>query len=130
METADLATKAGIRRRVTRMAPEFLTGGSWTGVFHVTGDVHGIRQPCKVVDISLVGMGIEVQNWSYDSIVSGLQLIVELSSRTKEDERFHLGGKVRHVTKTDTGVRVGIEFGVLSEAERRAIALVISRELQ
>jgi PilZ domain len=79
----------------------------WRGRFLIEDDAEEWRD-CRVIDISTAGAGLTLLGTSADELV-GRQLILAVQLR----------GELRFVKPSrDDALRVGIQFGVLSEAER------------
>lgn len=100
------------RRRVARHH----TG--WNGFLHVEGESAAGWRDCRVVDISMLGVGIKMQHLRPSELV-GRRVAVELPA-VGDSINLRLEGEVKHVMRTTlrTTVRIGIEFDRLSNTER------------
>jgi PilZ domain len=106
------------RRRVPRRS----TG--WFGICHIEGEsVPGWRD-CRVIDISMLGLGIRLHHF-WPSELVGRHISVEAPA-VGESLNVRLEGVIKNAWPTSGGVvRVGIEFDGLSESEV-AVATVLS----
>jgi hypothetical protein len=105
-----------LRRRVPRQ----LAG--WSGTCTVDDEPDSNGQPCRVVDISMLGLGLVFQHTSPSSLV-GRRISVEVSA-VEHRVNIRLEGIVRHATVTSGGaVRVGVEFDDGEDAESYSITL-------
>ena len=99
-----------LRRRVPRQ----LAG--WSGTCVMEGEPDAERRDCRVIDISMLGLGLILQHPSPSSLVGG-RVSVEVSA-VDDRVNIRLEGIVRHATVTPGGaVRVGVEFDNESENE-------------
>jgi hypothetical protein len=99
-----------LRRRVPRQ----LAG--WSGTCLMDGEPETDRRECRVVDISMLGLGLVFRHPSPSGLVGG-RVSVEVSA---VDDRviIRLEGVVRYATVTSGGaVRVGVEFDDDAETE-------------
>jgi len=103
-----------LRRRVPRQ----LAG--WSGTCVMDSEADTMQRECRVVDISMLGLGLVFRHPSPSNIV-GRRISVEVSA---VDDRviIRLEGIVRHATVTPEGaVRVGVEFHDDEESESYSI---------
>jgi hypothetical protein len=106
------------RRRVPRQ-----TAG-WGGFCHVEGESAAGWRDCRVVDISILGIGIRMQH-SRPSDLVGRHVSVELPA-VGDAVNIRFEGEVTNVVRsTLRSARIGIEFVHLSNTER-AILEVLS----
>ncbi len=100
------------RRRVARHH------AGWNGFLHVEGESAAGWRDCRVVDISMLGVGIKMQHLRPSELV-GRRVAVELPA-VGDSINLRLEGQVKHVMRTTlrTTVRIGIEFDRLSNTER------------
>ena len=104
-----------LRRRVPRQT----TGWSGKCSFGDEQDSHD----CRVLDISVIGAGIEVFDGVPDPI--GSRLTVEVSTPAGASVSLRLVGEIKNVGPgRDGGTRVGIEFADLSATERSLLTLL------
>ena len=107
------------RRRVPRHP------AGWAGLCHVEGgSVVGWWQDCRVIDISMLGLGITFHYPRPSELVGrGISLEVPAAG---DSVKIRFEGEIKNAAAIPEGtVRVGIEFVGLSEAER-AITAVLS----
>ncbi len=100
------------RRRTARH-----TAG-WNGLCHIEGEGASGWRDCRVVDISVFGVGIRMQHLRPTELV-GRRISIELPA-VGESINLRLEGEIRNATRTalKATVRVGIEFEGLSNTER------------
>lgn len=115
MEARKLDT--GHRRRESRQV------AGWRGLCLIEGDPMAGWRDCRVVDISIFGLGIILQ-YPRPSELVGRSLSVEVAAL---GDNFKKGfeGQIRNAARTITGgpVRVGVELAGLSQAEQAMITL-------
>ncbi len=93
---------------------------NWAGSCHVEGDSALGWRDCRIIDISMVGLGITFQ-YPWPSKLPGCPISVELPA-FGDSVIIRLEGVIRNATPLDGVVRVGIEFVGLSEAEQSITA--------
>lgn len=99
------------RRRASRH-----TAG-WTGFCHVEGEEAAGWRDCRIVDISLLGLGLRMQHPKPDDLM-GRRISVDLPA-IGEAVNIHFEGVVKNVERaTLRSVRIGIEFVQPSSTER------------
>jgi PilZ domain len=100
------------RRRVARYK------AGWNGFCHVEGESASGWRDCRVVDISMLGVGIRMQHLKPSELL-GRRISVELPA-VGESINIRLEGHVKHVVRTAlrATVRIGIEFEGLSNTEK------------
>src|SRR5579863_2945756 len=97
------------RRRVPRVA----TSG-WSGTYTDEDVAHH----CRVIDISVLGLGLELLGDVPGDLI-GHRLSIEIQAPVGGSVRLRLVGRVRNVSPTKDGsTRAGLEFVDLSETER------------
>jgi len=103
---APLVGKGGVvELRLRRLLPRQFT--DWQGRYMIEGDPGEVWRPCRVVDVSTLGAGLELFGTSPD----------EMAERTITLS-VDLRGEVRHAVEArDDGIRVGIQFEDLTPAE-------------
>lgn len=110
LETDDFAemletqsTIVPLRRRVPRQI------AGWSGTCIVESDPDPEARECRVVDISMLGLGVVFQHPSPSALV-GSRISVDVSA-VDDRVNIRLEGVVRHAAVTSGGsVRVGVEF--------------------
>lgn len=124
----------GDRRRADRQL------ALWMGRCHVQDEPLDLWRECAVVDVSTLGVGIDLFHHPDPIDLLGLwhdgELRLDLSSSRRITLRLELGpsvdvmveGEVRNAgSRPDGAVRVGIEFVDLTETERSVLDLLESR---
>jgi PilZ domain len=107
------------RRRASRQM------ACWSGFCHVEGESASGWRDCRIVDISMLGIGIRMQHPRPSDLV-GRRLSVEVPA-VGDSVNVRFEGEVKNVARTTLrSVRIGIEFVHLSNTER-AILEVLSR---
>lgn len=108
-----------LRRRVPRQ----LAG--WTGTCSMDSEPDE-RYACRVVDISMLGLGLVFQHSSPSGLIGG-RVSVEVSA-IDDRVNIRLEGIVRHSSVTSAGaIRVGVEFDDATEAEPFSITTDTTR---
>lgn len=106
------------RRRVPRRS------AGWFGICHIEGESGPSWRDCRVIDISMLGLGIALHHF-WPSELVGRHISVEAPA-VGESLNVRLEGVIKNAEPTSGGVvRVGIEFDGLSESEL-AVATVLS----
>ncbi len=101
------------RRRAPRVATE-----GWPGRYIVEDDPHSGWIECRVLDISLIGVGLELFG-HIESDLLGHRLIVHVQTPVGESVSIRLVGRVMNVGKgNEGGTRAGLEFVGLSDSEQ------------
>jgi hypothetical protein len=109
-----------LRRRVPRQ----LAG--WSGMCLLDGEREYDRRECRVVDISMLGLGLVFQHPSPSTLV-GRRIAVEVSA-VDDRVNIRLEGTVKYATATSGGaVRIGVEFDDDAESEPYSITMDSSR---
>jgi PilZ domain len=111
------------RRRVPRQ-----TAG-WTGKYCIEGDETEAWYECRVLDISVIGVGVEL----FGSIpqpassLLGRRVVVEAHTPAGASLSIRARGEVRNVSPgAEGGTRAGMEFIELTDNERSILdALVL-----
>ena len=99
--------------RLRRLLPRQFT--DWQGRYMIEGDPSDVWRPCRVVDVSTLGAGLELFGTITD----------EMAQRTIAVS-VDLRGEVRHtVEANDDGIRAGIQFGDLTAAENAYIRSLV-----
>jgi len=98
------------RRRVPRQP------AGWEGICSIEGDSpFGLRE-CRVVDISMLGLGITLHHPSPSRLV-GRRISVDVPAAA-DSVRIRLEGEIKNAGPTQNGaIRVGIEFDGTAEPE-------------
>ena len=104
------------RRRVPRVGT-----GRWPARCTIEADPEWIHARCEVVDLSLLGVGIEVDGGTFTGIEEN-RIVVEVQPPVGRSVTLQLIGHVRNVIQLASGrARIGIEFAGLSETEREIL---------
>jgi hypothetical protein len=91
--------------RLRRLLPRQFT--DWHGRYMIEGDPDERWRPCRVVDVSTLGAGLELFDVTPDEM-AGQSIILSVDLR----------GEVKHAVEARSdGLRVGIQFDDLTEAE-------------
>lgn len=103
-----------VRRRVPRQ----LAG--WSGTCVMDNEPETERRECRIVDISMLGLGLVFQHPAPADLIDG-RISVQVSA-VDDRVNIRLEGIVRHATVTSGGVvRVGVEFDDDDESESYSI---------
>ena len=90
----------------------------WLGKFTIEGVPGGAWGACVVVDISILGAGLELFGVIPPEFV-GHQILVEVQTPAGASITLQMVGEIRYSSAgSQGGTRVGIEFGHLSETEQ------------
>jgi hypothetical protein len=106
------------RRRVPRQ------NANWFGKCLVHDDPEGPWYECRVVDISMLGAGVEIFGSSELDLVGG-HLAVEVEPPDGRSFSIQFVGEIKNVGLGPRGrVRVGLEFVDLSDSERSIVTML------
>jgi hypothetical protein len=98
------------RRRVPRQH------AGWEGTCHVAGDPAGTSRACRVIDISMLGLGMTFEHSSPSELL-GRRISVDVPANG-DSFSIRLEGVVKNAIPTvEEAVRVGIAFDGPSESE-------------
>ncbi len=104
-----------LRRRVLRVVTS-----EWSGTYTDTDDA----RHCKVIDISVLGVGLELFGDVADDL-HGHRLSIEIQPPVGGSITLRLTGTVRNVTLGSDGTtRAGLEFVDLSENEQAILSVM------
>ena len=105
------------RRRVPRRS------AGWFGICHIAGESDPDWRDCRVIDMSMLGLGITLHHF-WPSELVGRHISVEAPA-VGDSVNVRLEGVIKNAEPTSGGVvRVGIEFIGLAETEL-AVATVL-----
>jgi hypothetical protein len=91
--------------RLRRLLPRQFT--DWHGRYMIEDDPDERWRPCRVVDVSTLGAGLELFDTTPDEM-AGRSIVLSVD----------LKGEVRHAVATRTdGIKVGIQFEDLTDTE-------------
>lgn len=111
------------RRRVPRIATT-----SWCGRYIVEDDPSSEWSECRVLDISVLGVGLELFPIDDDHDAGrlvGHRLVVQVQAPVGESISVRLMGTVQNVgSGTQGGVRAGLEFVGLSDTEQAIVKVI------
>jgi hypothetical protein len=100
------------RRRLPRQEAD------WPGTYVIEGDLHSAWGACVIVDISILGAGLEL----FGDVLTdqiGRQIVVDVQTPAGAAITFQMVGEIRYsAAGSRGGTRVGIEFGHMSDTER------------
>lgn len=100
------------RRRVPRQE------AGWPGKCRLDDDLSVGWAECLVLDISVIGVGVEVSGPLPSDLV-GRRIEIEVHPPVGSSVAIHMVAQVRNTTPGRTGgVRIGMEFVDLSDTER------------
>jgi hypothetical protein len=104
------------RRRVPRQPV------GWEGTCHIVGDSAALSRECRVVDISMLGLGMTVEHPSPSELL-GRRISVDFAD-AGDSFSIRLEGLVRNAAPTVDGVvRVGISFDGLDAPDPGTVAV-------
>lgn len=110
------------RRRVPRQ-----TAG-WTGKYTIEGEDPEAWYECRVLDISVIGVGVELFGeipQPADTLL-GKRMVVEAHTPAGESLSIRARGEVTNVTPgADGGTRAGMQFVDLAEGERSILDVLV-----
>jgi len=107
-----------LRRRAPRIKTD------WLGLCRLDDAPDSVVRDCRVIDISLLGVGVEVFSDGDDRLV-GRVLVVEVEPPIGSSVRLRLSGQVMNQGRTPAGLtRVGLQFVGLSETERAVLEVI------
>jgi hypothetical protein len=107
------------RRRVPRTS----TGG-WTARYLDEDESDSGWRPCIVVDISLIGVGLELLGGVRSDLI-GHQLVVQVQAPVGESVTLRLKGRVVNLGKYPAPMtRAGLEFVGLAEMEKSILKVL------
>jgi len=87
---------------------------SWEGSYLVEGDPETNWRECRIIDISMLGLGLILDHATPDALV-GRAISVEVAV-IDNSVNFRLAGTITHAAPTLRGaVRIGVEFDALFE---------------
>jgi PilZ domain len=103
-----------------RRAPRVNTT-AWIGRYTVEDDPGLLSRECRVIDISILGLGLELFGEVTEDMI-GRRLVVQVGAPAGESVSLRLVGEVRNLVAGQYGgTRAGLEFTDLSEAEREIL---------
>jgi c-di-GMP-binding flagellar brake protein YcgR len=106
-----------------RRAPRVITPG-WLGIYIVEDDSRAGWGDCRVLDLSILGVGLELFGTVPDDLV-GHRIVVQISVSVGTSISLRLVGEVRNTADgPQGGNRVGMEFVDLSDTERAVIGVI------
>jgi len=111
------------RRRVPRIATT-----SWSGRYIVEDNHASEWGECRVLDISVLGVGLEIFPIGDDDdpgLLVGHRLVVLVQAPVGESISVRLMGTVKNVDSgTRGGIRTGLEFVGLSDTEQAIVKVI------
>ena len=106
------------RRRVPRQE------AGWIGKCIVDDDPEAAWFECRVIDVSIIGAGVEVFGIQHHSLV-GRRLAVEVGAPSGASVSVRFVGEIKNAgTVPQGGLRIGMEFVGLSESERSILNML------
>jgi hypothetical protein len=116
-----------MRRRLPRQ------DANWQGKYTVEG-APGVWGACEILDISILGTGLELFEDSQHLLPSigdlvGRPVLVEVQTPAGASITLQMMGEIRYTTPGKRGgVRVGLEFSLLSETEQAIVNMLESMQ--
>jgi hypothetical protein len=111
------------RRRVPRIATT-----SWSGRYIVEDDPESEWMECRVLDISVLGVGLElfpIDSHDDAGQLVGHRLVVQVQAPVGESISVRLTGTVKNVgSGAEGGIRTGLEFVGLSDTEQAIVKVI------
>jgi hypothetical protein len=101
--------------RLKRLLPRQFT--DWHGRYMIEDDPDERWRPCRVVDVTSLGAGLELFDITPDEM-DGQSIVLS----------FDMRGEVKHGAARTEGMKVGIQFEDLTEAETEYVRSLV--ELQ
>ena len=100
----------------------------WNGFCHIEGEGATGWRDCRVVDISMLGVGIRMQYFRPSELI-GRRVSIELPA-VGDSINIRLEGVVKQAARTTLRamVRIGIEFDGLSSTERSILEALSSAD--
>jgi hypothetical protein len=112
-EASPNGTQGPGRRRATRQ------GAGWPGTYRFEGDPDGKWFDCQVLDISILGAGIEIFHPLHGDLV-GRKVTVDAQASGSGSASIRFVGTIRDIRPGPSGgIRTGIAFSGLSEERLR-----------
>jgi hypothetical protein len=107
------------RRRLPRQEAH------WQGKYTIEGGPSGLWGACEIVDISILGTGLEIFEDSQHVLRSiegdliGRRILVEVQTPAGASITLQMVGEIRYSTEGSRGgTRIGLQFNDLSDTER------------
>lgn len=112
------------RRRVPRQI------AGWMGKYVVEGDEPEVWNDCKVADVSVIGLGIELLGVVPDADnLRGRNIIVESTTPAGASLSVRAKGEVKNIgPETKRGICVGIEFVEMTDLERSILDALVAMD--
>ena len=108
----------GVDERRRRLPREV---AGWHGRFEFEGQPAHSSKECRIIDISLIGVGLELFGTLPDELM-GRELSVVVETPAGASISLRLNGVIRNIGPGPSGgTRVGVEFTGLSETERSIV---------
>jgi hypothetical protein len=111
------------RRRVPRIATT-----SWSGRYIIEDDPGSEWRECRVLDISVLGVGLELFPIDSDHDTGrlvGHRLVIQVQAPVGESISVRLVGTVKNIGNgAQGGIRTGLEFVGLSETEQAIVRVI------
>lgn len=104
------------RRRAARVNTT-----AWFGRYFVEDDPQSVSKECRVIDISLLGLGLELIGDMTEDMI-GHRLVIHVGALAGESVSLRMVGQVKNVHASRLGcTRAGLAFTDLSETEREIL---------
>ena len=110
-----------------RRAPRVATTG-WSGRYIVDDDPGAYWNECRVLDLSVLGVGLEIfpdRPEEASETLIGRRIVVQVQPPVGDSVTVRLVGRARNVSPGSAGgTRMGLEFVGLSETERKILEVM------
>jgi hypothetical protein len=108
------------RRRVRRVNTT-----AWFGRYFVEDDPQSVSKECRVIDISLLGLGLELISDMTEDMI-GHRLVIHVGALAGESVSLRMVGQAKSMRASRLGcTRAGLEFFTdLSETEREILKAI------
>lgn len=106
-----------------RRAPRIHTPG-WSGKCIVEDDPEAGWNECRLLDVSLLGLGLEIMASATEEII-GRRLVLHIDVDGGASISLRLVGPVKRVDEGEFGgTRIGVEFLGLNETEQSVLKII------
>ena len=106
-----------------RRAPRVNTT-AWFGRYVVEDDPQSVSKECRVIDISLLGLGLELFGDMTEDMI-GHRLVIHVGALSGGSVSLRMVGQVKNLNSNRLGcTRAGLEFTDLSETEREVLKAI------
>jgi hypothetical protein len=100
----------------------------WSGRYIVDDDPGSNWNECRVLDISVLGVGVEIlptRPEDASEALIGHRIVVQVQPPVGDSVTIRLVGRARNISPgSEGGTRLGLEFVGLSETERKILEVM------